>query len=397
VIQARQIAPTNDIQFGMRYVLINDDKVEFGYGGIPSLKIDLNNNTVKEFIADFQEVGFTNVTNRMAAWAPGMVVSVGTYVNNDGKVYLSTTSGTTGSTPPTWTSGTSSDGGVSWAYVSTYDPGLSQGVRIKPLRGNYDLSSLFAYAQAADTGINPILAIKAFSSYYGGAEPMVLGKDCPVAELRMLANRIGGSGGTAQGVIQFKAGSVTQNGGNAEKIPVVFQIQGTDITPGADNIYNLGNASLRWKEIFAATGTINTSDLEQKTDIQDEPLGLDFINRLRPVQFKYKDSGNRTETGEIIPGIRPHHGLIAQEVERVLNELGIDHGMLVKTPEVVLVPDENWVPDETKGETEENRPLIEKKTGKYHYGLRYTEIISSLIKAIQELSREINELKTKMS
>ncbi|MGD9982086.1 MAG: DUF2793 domain-containing protein [Hyphomonadaceae bacterium] len=41
--------------------------------------------------------------------------------------------------------------------------------------------------------------------------------------------------------------------------------------PGADNTYNLGSASLRLKEVFAATGAINTSDAREKTTLQPVP------------------------------------------------------------------------------------------------------------------------------
>jgi len=39
------------------------------------------------------------------------------------------------------------------------------------------------------------------------------------------------------------------------------------VYPGVDNMQNLGKAANRWKEVFAGTGTINTSDARQKTEV----------------------------------------------------------------------------------------------------------------------------------
>jgi hypothetical protein len=55
--------------------------------------------------------------NAVAAWANGQTISVvGTLRQNADNIYYATTTGTTGSTAPTWTNGTNTDGGVSWAF-----------------------------------------------------------------------------------------------------------------------------------------------------------------------------------------------------------------------------------------------------------------------------------------
>lgn len=46
---------------------------------------------------------------------------------------------------------------------------------------------------------------------------------------------------------------------------------GASAVPSADNIYNLGDASHRFGTLFAATGTINTSDARDKTDLAPLP------------------------------------------------------------------------------------------------------------------------------
>jgi hypothetical protein len=121
--------------------------------------------------------------------------------------------------------------------------------------------------------------------------------------------------------------------------------------PEDDNKYDLGISSRRWDDIYATNNVIQTSDITQKENILDSDLGLDFINLLRPVSYKLKDR-NRT-----------HYGLIAQEVSSsllLLNKTTNDYGGIV--------------------------------TGSL-LGLRYIELLSPMIKAIQELSIEIQQLK----
>src|SRR5690606_19647468 len=59
-------------------------------------------------------------------WATGVATTIGTYIVNGTHLYISTTAGTTGTTPPTHTNGTASDGGVSWQYVDTFLGGIAQ-------------------------------------------------------------------------------------------------------------------------------------------------------------------------------------------------------------------------------------------------------------------------------
>jgi len=153
-----------------------------------------------------------------------------------------------------------------------------------------------------------------------------------------------------------------------------------DLTPYLNNAYDLGNATYKWDDVYATNGTIITSDLNKKDSIQDSPLGLDFINALRPVSFKWKDYTTTEEQEELlgydeetnepifVPSTvetththtRPHYGLIAQDVKQVMDDLEIDFA-----------------------------GYIENDEGK---GLRYTEFIAPLIKAVQELSNRVQEL-----
>jgi hypothetical protein len=129
---------------------------------------------------------------------------------------------------------------------------------------------------------------------------------------------------------------------------------------------------------YAYGSVQNRSDLRDKADVRDTALGLDFINALRPVDFKwdYRESYDvlDDETGELtkLPKdgskkrSRYHHGIIAQELETVLSDLGIDFG--------------GFQDHSING-------------GNDVKSIGYEELIAPMIKAIQELTQQVNELR----
>jgi hypothetical protein len=122
----------------------------------------------------------------------------------------------------------------------------------------------------------------------------------------------------------------------------------------SDNTHDLGRAGARWNECYLSNGTINGSDRNEKTEITTSELGLDFINKINPVSYKWNGR------------YRTHYGMVSQEIETLLSDVGktsMDFAGFIKSP----------VTDEDGNET-----------GEYRYGLRYTEFISPMIKAIQE-------------
>jgi hypothetical protein len=88
------------------------------------------------------------------------------------------------------------------------------------------------------------------------------------------------------------------------------------------------------------TYAVPASDIRLKTDINSTSLGLNFINKLRPVEFRWKDRNllalnyDGTPLNSESPGKRIHQGLIAQEVETVLDELNIDSAIFITVNDV---------------------------------------------------------------
>ena len=77
---------------------------------------------------------------------------------------------------------------------------------------------------------------------------------------------------------------------------------------------------IRDRIIISTPDSISSlSDQRDKTDIVDLPIGLDFINKVRPVKFKWQ-----TRDGNINDG-RIDAGFIAQELQIVQNESNADY------------------------------------------------------------------------
>ncbi|OEI82701.1 hypothetical protein GRI33_03900 [Brucella sp. BO3] len=169
--------------------------------------------------------------------------------------------------------------------------------------------------------------------------------------------------------------------------------------PGQDNAYNLGSSSNRFATIYAATGTINTSDERQKENIEKLDVGLSFLLDLEAISYTWKIGKNivsekivgyekreiRPETvlkGETYPAVfedvpiietevtpqsgkRTHWGFSAQQVKRTLDKHGLDSGL--------------WV------QSDLDNPQSDQ-------GLRPDQLLPVIVKAIQELDNRIKSL-----
>ncbi len=163
-----------------------------------------------------------------------------------------------------------------------------------------------------------------------------------------LRNISTGSKNTALG---YSAGNGTlTTGDNNTMIGYGCRASAADV----DNEITLGDTNITTLRC-AVTSISATSDERDKTDIIDLPAGLDFINKLRPVKFKWQ-----TREGSAHDGTE-RAGFIAQDFAKV--QIGSEY--------LDLVLDTN--PDK-----------LEAKQG---------NLIPVLVKAIQELTMEVELLK----
>lgn len=176
----------------------------------------------------------------------------------------------------------------------------------------------------------------------------------------------------------------------------------TDVT--GDNQAQIGNSNVT---VYCYGAVQNRSDKRDKTDIQDTNLGLNFLMKLRPREYRWdyredyinheakereledienleiteKEKEKKRE--EILKkyslenvikdgkqkGWRLHQGFIAQEVFETMRELGVDFG--------------GYQDHSING-------------GKDVLSLGYEEFIPVLVKGLQEQQKEIEELKNKI-
>lgn len=106
----------------------------------------------------------------------------------------------------------------------------------------------------------------------------------------------------------------------AERNGKGIEIIDNGLRPTDDNAMNLGTAGRRWKEIFAATDVISTSDAREKDDIEDiDPAVIRAWSRVKFKQYKLKADS------------RIHFGAIAQEIIEAFEAEGlnaIDYGLV---------------------------------------------------------------------
>lgn len=119
------------------------------------------------------------------------------------------------------------------------------------------------------------------------------------------------------------------------------------VLPGLHESLDIGSSSYRWRNVYISGDLKDTSDVKLKKDIVDAPDYLEKLNQIRVVNYNWKrDADADPDNPQII-------GVIAQEVE--------EHFPTIVEP----------------GET---------------YGIKPTQFIYVLIKSVQELSKEKDEL-----
>ena len=135
-----------------------------------------------------------------------------------------------------------------------------------------------------------------------------------------------------------------------------------------------------------------TSDCRSKKNIKDLSHGLDFINLLRPVSYKWKPQpdkldkdGNLIEKGE---GSHRHQrtmfGLLGQQVKGALDKLGLGYN------DYSVFSDQEY--ENKDNPTWKKSYTMEDKT----IQLTYDDFIAPLIKSVQELSTEVDSLKKQL-
>jgi hypothetical protein len=209
------------------------------------------------------------------------------------------------------------------------------------------VNSLYDVTNAAFDGYNTAIGNNTGRGITTGTYNTIIGAQVTGLSSTLTKNIIIADGQGNQRIRVISTGEV----GIGTTTPATkLQVDGV-ISPAADNTYNLGAAGYRFVNVYATNGTIQTSDAREKKDIKDSNLGLSFIQSLHPVSFKWKKGDADV-----------HYGLVAQEAEKALKL--------------------NLKSEFTNGSIVTRDP----KSGSY--GVRYSELIAPIIKAIQELKAD---------
>ncbi len=151
------------------------------------------------------------------------------------------------------------------------------------------------------------------------------------------------------------------------------KVEGGHLLPRVDNVVQVGSSSLRYVNVWAVDGSINTSDEDEKRDLK--PLAFDaraFVHAVEPIQYKHKDGG-----------VRWHVGFGAQQVADSMAAHAVDFGAFIDPSHG---KDRTDPQDEVEGENGNPGPL----------GLRYHELIPVLWQAWKETDTELQLLKERV-
>lgn len=170
------------------------------------------------------------------------------------------------------------------------------------------------------------------------------------------ANQIGAGGDPATG---YGSVTVAANGTG-------FFFGSDSFYPGAGKTVYCGTSNNKWAAVYATNGTIQTSDENEKNNIEELPNKyLTMFDNINAKRYKMNDGTSG----------RYHVGFIAQDVEKAMIDAGIDSqefGGFVTS----------------KYEDEEGNEQTK-------YMLRYDEFIGVLFAKVKQLEARIEELEAK--
>ena len=159
-------------------------------------------------------------------------------------------------------------------------------------------------------------------------------------------------------------------------------VDGSAVTAIHDNITSLGATGNRWTQLHAGTSTIATSDINLKDDIEDlSEAERRVASKIKNLIKKYRWKDAKEQKGE---NARIHVGVIAQEVQKVFQEEGLDAHRYA-----IFCEDTFWKGQEEMGADGERVMMpVTSSTEKEGYekvtrlGIRYEQLLAFIISAL---------------
>lgn len=166
-------------------------------------------------------------------------------------------------------------------------------------------------------------------------------------------------------------------------------VSSVKLRPASSNAnYGLGDSTYRWLLLYSQFNTNVSSDERLKENIEITDLGLNFINDLQPKKFTYirQYEWVCSNTEEIVGEEDAECNSCDEDTDcnviwtdvTGIEEDAISYGLIAQDVEALQPSDTNW--NLVRGEGDETKSIA------------YTELISPLIKAVQELSTQVSDL-----
>lgn len=241
------------------------------------------------------------------------------------------------------------------------------------LQGNYSANYNFSIRPTADyshgierrkdagTGYN-------YSLRAGGALAGETNTDAGYLELRPGTATGSGRGST---YLFWTGGGASGTADNDGAAGVIMHWSG-NFLPATDNVRSCGDATHRWTEIFAVSGTINTSDEREKTflTIEDAERAAALEIKANMRKFKFNDAIKLKGDSA-----RIHYGVSAQQIGNIMQSHGLDpnaYGFFCH---------DTWE-DQAAVINDNGETLEEAVVAGDKYGIRYDELLCFIIAAI---------------
>lgn len=155
-------------------------------------------------------------------------------------------------------------------------------------------------------------------------------------------------------------GGVTLSSGSTFPGTGRFVVNSSGIRPFADNTYSNGTSAYRWTEVFAVTGTINTSDASQKQQVRElSDAEQRVAQRVKKLIRAFKWNDAVEQKGD---DARIHFGVIAQDVQEAFAAEGLD------ASKYGLFCSDTWTTSDGSSQT--------------RLGVRYSELLAFVIAAL---------------
>ncbi|MDE6615315.1 MAG: tail fiber domain-containing protein, partial [Lachnospiraceae bacterium] len=258
-----------------------------------------------------------------------------------------------------------------------------------------DLSNVFEIYNNGLCFLNDIfdICIKSASRY------SIIGISLPNKRLTVYENVCNFELGTMRMLAMDKEVVIWTSGGEMMKGLALITERNSKgcLEPETDGCLKLGQSGRRWADIYSVNSAISTSGREAKKEISyignasreyngtymDDAQLISLILGLKACVYKFKENDSS----------RPHHGLIAQDVEELLQKLGIkDHAAFIKSPKTKDIEAEEEYTDNDGIKKTRKRTVQEEIPGEYIYGLRYEEFIADIIRFVQILYNRDTDL-----